>query len=342
MCWFALMVIVVALSSSCGDVAATDDTASVTQAVGSPCPPSIGHGDNGPYVFDSNGFSYDYYVYVPPTYDDCQGSYPLVLNFHGAGQTATGFQAKPFMDELRLRANTVGAVLVWIDSGTPSAQWNAGFCCVGQDHVLMVDEFVAFATSMLSIDTDRIHAVGFSNGAMFTQHLAVTLPDIFASVAAMAGASGSFTNTAMPRACWNPYDTACGWTQDMVWSTLPPPSSDVAVFMLRGSNDLVIPVHGLPLIPLQLFIPAVSNPFMPGETDFELWSAATGCSTVAVTTFPGVGDHHLCSGGGGKKVRHDVVFNMGHYMPTSIVGDPSFANYDGPTHVAQFLWNNPK
>ncbi|MEZ4440970.1 MAG: alpha/beta hydrolase-fold protein [Polyangiaceae bacterium] len=334
------MTSVAGLAAGCEN-ASDAPTEHVAEGEAALCAPAIGTGDSGPFTFTDNaGFSYDYYVYVPPTYDDCNGEFPLVLAFHGAGGTAAAFSAKSHQQMLRTHADTVGAVILWVDSGTPLHQWNAGFCCNNRDHVAMVDELVAYTQSRLRIDPDRIHAVGFSNGGMFAQHLAASLPNVFASVASVAGASGMFTPVSYPPPCWDPYDLAC-WSHETTWGTLPPPASDVAVFMVRGSNDNIVPVNGIPALPLVLFHPAVTNPAMAGESDFELWSSATGCTTTSVQTFAGVGDHHLCQGGG-RKVRHDIVFNMAHFWPTDDPADPNFANYDGPGQVAQFLWNNPK
>ncbi len=331
---FVLLLAFVSLAACAG---ASDTDRASTAAVGT-CPPTIGHGDSGPLTFTaSDTNTYDYYVYVPTTYDDCAGEYPLVLNFHGGGQTADGFQQKDFMVELRTRADNVGAVLVWLDSGTPLNWWNDGVNAnPANDHVLMVDEFVTFAKSQLSIDDDRVHAVGFSNGAMFTQHLSAELPGVFASVASIAGTSGSFLQNVLVT-CGDPYDPACDWGPlETIWSPFPPNySTTVDILLIRGELDNTVPVTGDGNIPLTYVLPALTNPSSPGDSDYELWQNATGCTTLTTTVYANA-TRHKCTGGAAE-VRHAIVNNMGHFVPTL-----TNSSYDGPKRVARFLWNHPR
>ena len=289
----------------------------------------------------SDGKSYDYYVNVPLTYSDCEGEYPLVLNFHGGGQNAKNFSTKKFMAAFREESKSVGAVLVWIDSGHWSGTWKDGvFPDPPRDHALMVDEFVDYVQGLLSIDEDRIHALGFSNGAMFTQHLAATQSDTFASVVSIAGRSGSSFHR-FSYAAWmdcldgiGPCDYLALQTIWPAWPVWPPASAtNIDIMMVRGDLDPKVPIDGGGNIFRSSGLPAITNPVDPGWSDYELWQDTTGCTslTVLVINFT---TQYKCTGGSGD-VRHDLVTDMNHALPMT-------PNYDGAKESADFLWSHPK
>jgi poly(3-hydroxybutyrate) depolymerase len=203
----------------------------------------------------------------------------------------------------------------------------------------MVDDFVAFAESLLVLDEDRIHAVGFSNGAMFTQHLATKEPNVFASVVSIAGTSGAFLEKFVST-CNDPYDPACNWNPlDTVFPPLGSPRPFVDIYLLRGDLDpLVPPTGGGSISALTLsthVLPALTNPAAPGFSDYELWQFATACAILTTNVYANSTKYH-CEGLGAD-VRHDIVYTMTHSPPTL-----TNASFNGPRKIAKFLWNHPK
>lgn len=342
---FALVSVLALLVASCGSDAEPETFSTVEQTV---CAPAIPTGlVVGPYTFiDSTNTEYDYYVYVPSSYDHCDvDAHPLVLAFHGGGQPldgTNGFVNKPYMDDMRSRAETVGAVMIWIESG-PSRHWNHGHSgnLVTRDHLTMVEEFVPTVQNLLEIDPDRIHAVGYSNGGMFALTLAAEMDDVFASVASVNGSSGSYH--AWPLAsCPLPYDCMGDWDAlDTVWSGAVPTNSDSSVLMIRSGQDNTIPHDGGASFLLSrsaYFIPAVTPgaPGIVGETDYELWQISIGCTPQVTTIYLGVGSSYKCTDGS-QTLRLDGVDNATHAWPTLTNG-----GYNASKKVAEFLWAHPK
>ena len=139
------------------------------------------------------GLRRSFYVHVPSEYDG-EEKVPLVLNFHGGMGSADSqrrqSQMTPVADKFKF--------IVVYPNGTGRFRdriltFNAGNCC-GYAEQHQVDD-VGFVAAMLdelnrlySVDTRRVYACGFSNGAMLSYRLACELPERFAAIAAVSGA----------------------------------------------------------------------------------------------------------------------------------------------------------
>lgn len=114
-----------------------------------------------------------------------RGQAPLILAFHGRGDTMDNFQ---YVD---LHRAWPEAVVVYFD-GLPSRRdglrgWQVE---KGQDEdrdLKLVDAALASLRRNFRIDEGRIYVVGFSNGAGFTYLLWAERPDVFAAFAPVAG-----------------------------------------------------------------------------------------------------------------------------------------------------------
>lgn len=119
-------------------------------------------------------------------------TYPLVLAFHGG--SPLGYQSIQFQSRLTSKADAEGFVLVYPE-GTRIAgarTYNAGACCAPAttaniNDVEFVDELLNAVFKTRSIDTTRVYATGFSNGALLCYRLANELPERFAAIAPVAG-----------------------------------------------------------------------------------------------------------------------------------------------------------
>jgi polyhydroxybutyrate depolymerase len=216
------------------------------------------------------GATRDYYVHVPSSAPPGAAA-PLVLAFHGGGDTAMGFEG---FVHLRGEADAAGFVLVEPE-GTgalgPSTQgradtWNAGNCCAASSETGVDD--VAFVRAVLDdleqatcIDTARVYATGFSNGGMLAHRLACELSDRIAAIAAVSGGLGATDLDVTPPATL----FACR------------PTRPVPVLHVHGTGDACYPFEGGEG-------PVAGVTFEAVPTTIEGWLSREGCGQSTTTT----------------------------------------------------------
>ena len=132
-----------------------------------------------------DGIEREYLVYVPNEYD-ASISIPLVLNFHGFGGTA--YDHYKYTSDMTSLADTANFLLVYPQgaAGTDGySHWNIA----DENSKSDVDD-LGFTSAMIddliqtyNVDTLRIYATGFSNGAAFTYDLACRLSQRIAAIA---------------------------------------------------------------------------------------------------------------------------------------------------------------
>ena len=144
--------------------------------------------NEGALILSHNNVNREYLLHIPENYDS-NNSHPIVFNFHGYGGTATDHM---YSADLRSIADTAGFILVY-PQGLPldgSPHWNVAEN--GGDNKSNSDDF-GFVTSLINelqseynVDTNRIYACGYSNGAGFSFSVACHL-DQFAAMASISG-----------------------------------------------------------------------------------------------------------------------------------------------------------
>lgn len=132
----------------------------------------------------AEGFERLYLVHVPPGYDP-ERPPPVVMAFHGTPGNAELMRRITDLDRL---ADARGFVTVYPEAAV--GDWSTGClaCPSASDHARIDDvDFVrkvfARLSAQLPVDTRRAYAVGFSNGALFTNRLACDAADLFAGSA---------------------------------------------------------------------------------------------------------------------------------------------------------------
>ena len=296
------------------------------------------------YQFDTGAEIRRYYLKLPANYPN-DAPYPVIFNFHGAGQTALKYIQRPHNVDFRNRADAASVILVYPEGTGLVKTWNAAHCCGHAkyhniDDIDFVEQLANELIFTLNIDADRVHATGFSNGAMLVHRVAAELPHIFASVATVAGTVGGFQadrnqysyppeSLGLPvQTLCDPFDPAC-----TDWNPLEivQPTAQIPVMIIRGMNDPVIEYDGGLNFWFQYHLGAVATP----DNDWDLWTTHNGCTVSAVTMYP-IGELRSCSGG--EDVVMASLTNMGHYWPTPSTA----ANFDGVGEVINFFVNHPR
>ncbi|MEE8519876.1 MAG: PHB depolymerase family esterase [Gemmatimonadota bacterium] len=168
------MLPVALMAAACGD----DSSPTEPQQ-----PPELGPGDSrGAFTLD--GFDRKYLQHVPPQHDPQQPS-PLLIFFHGFQSSGAEFQAITGLDDI---ADDEGIVVLYPEG--VSGSWAAACDCttadaLGVDDVAFVDALIAEVGKSLAVDSKRIYAAGFSQGAQFIHHLACVYADRLAAVASV-------------------------------------------------------------------------------------------------------------------------------------------------------------
>lgn len=123
----------------------------------------------------------EWIVHLPTTYDH-DTRLPLVLAFHGAGESAQGMQFGTGLDGT---ANARRFVTVYPRA---TSLWAEGCNCTtaeeqGVDDVGFVRFLIRRLAEDYAIDTERVYAAGFSQGGAFIERLACELNSPVAGIA---------------------------------------------------------------------------------------------------------------------------------------------------------------
>jgi polyhydroxybutyrate depolymerase len=175
-----------------------------------------GSGNQHSLVWD--GLTRTYRVHVPSGYEASTPA-PLVIVFHGAGSSSDDMENLFGVDKTSDRAGFVAVYPQGID-----AIWHTGLVKNGPgpqvDDLGFVRALLTRLESDYSIDKNRVYAVGFSNGAFFTQRVACAMASDFAAVASVSGQMS------------HALSTACT------------PSRPISVLLIHGTDDPVVPYDG--------------------------------------------------------------------------------------------------
>jgi len=137
-----------------------------------------------------DGIDREYIVYIPESYDGTF-SVPLLLNFHGFGESASEFMEYA---DMRSLAESKTFILVYPQGICleGASHWNA--CPKGgnnksdNDDFGFIESIIYEISSKYNLDMERIYAAGYSNGGMMAYGLANYKSDLIAAIASVSGA----------------------------------------------------------------------------------------------------------------------------------------------------------
>ena len=131
----------------------------------------------------------EYDLYVPSSYDGSE-AFPVLLNFHGGTGTS---QEQMYIADMRNLADEEGFLLIYPQAARESGETNWNTLRSAELSKLEADDF-GFIEALIDslaanyvVDTSRVYATGYSNGAGFSYALACQLSDKIAAVAPVSG-----------------------------------------------------------------------------------------------------------------------------------------------------------
>ncbi|MCM3670922.1 hypothetical protein M3181_18335 [Mesobacillus maritimus] len=281
------------------------------------------------------GYERTYKYYVPSTYTG-KKALPLMLSFHGSGSSSDG---QILLTDYHKLAEKEGFIVVFPDStvindkdeviipednkfdpNSPiTRRWNTGTATgklAGIDDVGFTSALIDHFDAAFNIDTSRVYATGMSNGAMFSNRLAVELSDKIAGIGAVTGHLGSMYEDKTPKA-------------------------PITVVHVMGDTDPVVPFEGRP------------GSLLSVDETINYWKQANGTvSKARVTELPQTveGDPTKIFRevyGGGKYGTEVILYKVeggGHTWP----GGPQYLkpNQIGLTsyhiHASEAIWDELK
>jgi polyhydroxybutyrate depolymerase len=198
----------------------------VITACGSDLPTFLdweGTGVLGEYVVH-NGVKRAYALNIPTSYDSSE-ALPLLIMFHGGGDTGPNFQRWSGLDSVAGAAGFVTAypnasglscpddVPVLECDDSPPFLWDSG-------DLQYLPELIAHLRHELYIDSTRIYGAGFSNGSIFAHTVGCELAHEMTALAAISG------------------------TMDPQTAFSCSPSLTVPILLLHGTEDPSFPWGG--------------------------------------------------------------------------------------------------
>ena len=299
-------------TGSSDNTGSTSSTSSTSEASDNGCSAFSGLNAFGQSIVNTQFCTLDhadtereYFIHVPDVEPDST-PLPVVLSFHGYTSTAetnlgyTGLQ--PYAEsEKFIAVYPQGTVL----ASTGETHWNSGGTDnkSGADDLGFVETLLDHLEETHDIDTDRIYAIGMSNGGMMSYLLACRLSQ---RIAAITSVTGSMT----------------------VDSATCTASRPIPVMQIHGVEDRVVPFTG-------------SSDFPSIPATIEFWAESNGCvgdaEETAITDITGDGyggsrtQYLDCSQG--TEVDLIALDGVGHDWPISVDG---FRAHD--IHAADQIW----
>jgi polyhydroxybutyrate depolymerase len=134
----------------------------------------------------SGGLTRTYYIHLPVSYQKGQ-PLPLVLAFHGSSATGKDLARQSHLNDIADSSNFIvvypdGYQQQWADGrGTTPPEQD------GVDDVSFVSDLIDKLTEELAVDSQRVYAVGMSNGGIFSHRLACERADKITAIASVSG-----------------------------------------------------------------------------------------------------------------------------------------------------------
>lgn len=279
----------------------------------------VHHGDAG---------SQRYQVHVPPQFDGTAGL-PVIMAIHGCGMSGFGWNSMKATTQFNDLADREGLIVVyptqrWFRSAVNC--WNSADPREQHRHTgepALLAGVAREVVATYNADPDHVHVAGASSGAGAAVILAVTYPDVFATVTSVAGGEYGL-NQVDPE---NPDGTPPQYTARQAWSQMGDRARHVPLLVVQGEEDEVVP----PLVATRL---AEQWTALGDLVDDGVLNASLPVvkETVSVTGHEGRHPYvhtTVTTPSGASLVETYVVADMGHVWPGPS-GEGLFTDRAGP------------
>jgi polyhydroxybutyrate depolymerase len=226
------------------------------------CPTAVAPPGDTTRSVSVDGTMRSYVLHVPSTYDG-KNPVPLVVDFHGVGDSGLDEAAS---SPYPARLDPEGVVMAFPNGlrGPAGTAWNVGPCCVeAVDDVAFARAVVTDVQARACVDPARVYAVGVLTGGGMAHYLACHAADVFAAVAPAA------------------FDLL---EENLDDCTPPRP---VTVVSFRGTAPSRVPYEG----GYSSAVPGLPVTFLGARRTFEEWARIDGC-----TGNPSAPDANGCEG----------------------------------------------
>jgi polyhydroxybutyrate depolymerase len=229
---------------------------------------------------------------------------PVVFYIHGGGGTPQA----AYLDHVDQTSDKFGFIMVapaGLKKAWNGGTWITGSCCGNADDVGFISKIIDELLQSYPIDSNRIYAMGISNGGLMTNRLACDLSSRIAAIATVAPAG---------------IEESCS------------PERSVPVMDIHGTGDRCNPYYGG--TPPFSYCADVAYTRMTPRQVVNSWSAIDGCTWHNPQIVYQNGDATCvstknCDGSG--EMEFCKVIGMGHtwpsggqYLPASDVGSVSY------------------
>ncbi|MGW4464796.1 extracellular catalytic domain type 1 short-chain-length polyhydroxyalkanoate depolymerase [Micromonospora sp. NPDC004704] len=287
------------------------------------------------HVYESDAGSQRYQVHLPPRYDGTT-RLPVVMALHGCGMTGYGWNSMKSTTKFNSLADREGFIVVYPTQRIFRSVincWNSTDPREQHRHAGEPALLAGVARQVVETydaDPDRVHVAGASSGAGTAVILAATYPELFATVASVAGGEYGL-NQVDPD---DPGSTSPLYTARQAWAQMGDRARQVPLLVVQGEKDEVVP----PLVATRL----VEHWTAVGDlVDDGLLNDSLGLIEETVSVPPAPGRHPythsmMRAPNGSSIVESYHVQHMGHAWPGPD-GDGSYTDHAGPDATA-IIW----
>ena len=133
-----------------------------------------------------NGVERMFRLSVPSS--DAGTKLAMIIAFHGGGGSEEDFQQQNQFDQLGEQQKFIMAyAIAESDRSSAQGEWYLNTAATSRDDNDFTEAIVDELSNSYCIDEDRLYAIGYSLGSMYTYEVACQLNDRFAAVASFAG-----------------------------------------------------------------------------------------------------------------------------------------------------------
>ncbi|RJQ81832.1 hypothetical protein D5S17_04470 [Pseudonocardiaceae bacterium YIM PH 21723] len=292
---------------------------------------SAGRDERGVFTNSSGKVAYE--VHLPPGYQD--RALPVVVAVHGCLMSGYGLNSMKAMTRFNEVADAQGFIVVY-----PTQELGRNLqSCWNWDKVehqrrgggepSLITGATQDVIRKYHADAKRVHVVGASSGAGMAVILAVTYPDVYASVASLAGGEYLF-NKVKDNPELSPVDTA-----KLAYAEMGPRARQVPMFIVQGDADTTVP----PILGERLVThwAALDDLAVDGQLNGDVDDVADATEHVAKPgEYPYTHTGYTARAGGAPLIEKYLVAGMGHKWPGG--GSGLFADPKGPD-ISSILWD---